>query len=263
MTPMTIRISIPATIGEAVSHQSPRALAQREFAVHAAGVERYTLAMMGQVDEPAPAARRPRGRPRKSETSVDTRALIVAAATTEFTAKGYDSTSMRAIARRAGVDPSLVHHYFGDKADLFAETIRAPLRPDRLVAAVLDGPRDRVGENLVRALVTAVDDPKVSKRAVGLLRTALGQEFAAALLRQFISREVLGRIAATLGGDQAELRASFAASQMVGLLVARYGVRIEPLASASVDEVVSRVGPVIQWHLTGGGPLDGGGKTGE
>ena len=225
--------------------------------------ERYTLAMIAHTDEPAPAARRPRGRPRKSESSVDTRSLIVAAASTEFTAKGYDSTSMRAIARRAGVDPALVHHYFGDKADLFAETIRAPLRPDRLVAQVLDGPRDKIGDNLVRALVLAVDDPKVSKRAVGLLRTALGQEFAAALLRQFISREVFGRIAATLGGEHAELRASFAASQMVGLLVVRYGVRVEPLASASVDEVVRRVGPVIQWHLTGSGPLDSGDTAGE
>ena len=219
--------------------------------------------MIAHTDDPAPAARRPRGRPRKSESSVDTRSLIVSAASTEFTAKGYDSTSMRAIARRAGVDPALVHHYFGDKADLFAETVGAPLRPDRLVAQVLAGPRDKVGENLVRALVTAIDEPRVSKRAVALLRTALGQEFAAALLRQFIAREVLGRIAATLDGENAELRASCAASQMVGLLVARYGVRIEPLASASVDEVVRRIGPVMQWHLTGGGPLDSDEITGE
>lgn len=219
--------------------------------------------MTAPTDDPAPAARRPRGRPRKSETSVDTRVLIVAAATIEFTAKGYDSTSMRAIARRAGVDPSLVHHYFADKADLFAAAIRSPLRPDRLVASVLAGPRELIGDSIVRAIVTAVDEPRASQRVVALLRTALGQEFAAALLRQFIAREVLGRIATAIGGDDAELRASFAASQMVGLLVARYGVRIEPLASASIDEVVRSVGPVVQWHLTGDRPLDSGGPAGE
>ena len=222
----------------------------------------YTLPM-GQRDEAAAAARRPRGRPRKSAAAGDTRALILAAATIEFAAGGYDATSMRGIARRAGVDPALVHHYFDTKADLFAESIQAPVRPDRLVARILAGPTEAIGENLVRALVSNLDDPKASKRVISLLHTALGQEFAATLLRQFISREVLGRIAATLGGDNADLRASFAASQMVGLIVARYGIRIEPLASASHDEVVARVGPVIQSYLTGGAPLDRPEQTGE
>jgi len=228
----------------------------------------YTRPMDVRVDDTAPAARRPRGRPRKSSAPVDTRALIVSAASAEFAANGYDATSMRAIARRAGVDAALVHHYFDAKADLFAETISAPVRPDRLVEQILAGPKERVGENLVRAVVTALDDPAASKRVIHLLHTALGQEFAAVMLRQFLTREVLGRIAKKLGGDDPELRASLAATQMVGLVVARYGVRIEPLASASADEVVGRVGPVVQWHLTGvapgsPAPLDRDARTGE
>lgn len=219
--------------------------------------------MSAHSDDTAPAARRPRGRPRKSSAAVDTRGLIVGAATVEFAANGYDATSMRAIARRAGVDASLVHHYFDTKADLFAETVRAPMRPDRLVAQVLAGPADQIGVNLVRALVTALDDPQAGKRVIHILHTALGQEFAAALLRQFVTREVLGRIAAALGGEDPELRASFAATQVVGLILARYGLRVEPLASASIDEVARRIGPVVQWHLTGVAPLDRAERPGE
>ena len=219
--------------------------------------------MNAQPDDTATAARRPRGRPRKSTSAVDTRALIVKAAGAEFQANGYDATSVRAIARRAGVDASLVHHYFDSKADLFAATVRVPVRPDLVVAQVLAGPRDAIGVNLVRTVVVALDDAKASRRVIRLLHTALGQEFAATLLRQFVSHEILGRITATLGGDDPELRASFAASQMVGLIVARYGVRIEPLASASPDEVARRVGPVVQWYLTGRHPLDSGERAGE
>lgn len=195
--------------------------------------------------------RRP-GRPAKSHAaSDDTRALILAAAAKEFAREGYDATSVRGIARVAGVDPALVRHYFADKADLFAEAIAAPMRPDHMVQQALAGPHDRIGDNLVRYVVTHLDQPATAKRATRLLHTALGQEFAARMLRQFIIREVLKHVAKELGDDDAELRASFAATQIVGLVVARYGVRIEPLASASPEEVVQRIGPVVQWHLMG------------
>jgi AcrR family transcriptional regulator len=218
--------------------------------------------MTTQPDDAAPATRRPRGRPRKSAaTPVDARTSIVHAAMAEFAARGYDATSLRAIARRAEVDPSLVHHYFDDKADLFAASIQAPVRPDRLAAHILEGPRELIGEGLVRALLTALEDPKARARVVSLIHTALGQEFAATLLRQFLTREVLGRVAARVGGDEAELRASLAASQMVGLIVARYGIRVEPLASAPAEEIVARVGAVVQWHLTGVPPALEPGRT--
>ncbi len=144
-----------------------------------------------------------------------------------------------------------MHHYFDDKAALFTEAIGSPARPDQLVRAVLAGPRDRIGETLVRVLLTTLDDEPAHTRAVQIIRTALGHEFAARLLRQFIVREVLHRIAETIGGDDAELRATLAASQVVGLMVVRYGIRAEPLVSTPVDEVVRRVGPALQWYLVG------------
>jgi AcrR family transcriptional regulator len=175
----------------------------------------------------------------------------VAAARVEFAAHGYDTVSIRAVARRAGVDPALVHHYFGDKADLFAATVDIPIRPDRLVAEILRGPRDAIGATIVRTLVTSLDDRAARDTVIALIRTALGHEFAARLLRQFLMREVLHRITVELELDDGELRASFAATQIVGLLVARYGIRLGPLAEASTDEIVARVGPVVQWHLFG------------
>jgi hypothetical protein len=86
---------------------------------------------------------------------------------------------------------------------------------------------------------------------IALVRTALGHEFAARMLRQFLLRELLQRVTATLGLDDEERRAAFAASQIVGLMIARYGLRLGPLAEASDDEVVATVGPVVQWYLTG------------
>lgn len=198
----------------------------------------------------APIARR--GRRKISDEGTGARAEIVVAAGIEFAANGYDATSMRAVARRAGVDAALVHHYFADKADLFAATVDVPIRPDLLVAEILRGPRDAIGVTIVRTIVTQLDNAPARNAFLALLRTALGHEFAARMLRQFMMREVLGRIASELDAPDSELRASLAASQIVGLIIARYGLRLGALADATPDEVVARVGPVVQWHLLGG-----------
>jgi AcrR family transcriptional regulator len=193
-----------------------------------------------------------RGRRRNSEGETATaRAEIIDAARREFSESGYDGVSLRAVARRAGVDAALVHHYFSDKADLFAATVDAPVRPDLLVADILRGPRDAIGASIVRTVLTRFDDRLTRDTVIALIRTALGHEFAARMLRQFLLREVLQRITDELRLDDGELRASLAASQLVGIIVARYGIRIGPLADASTDEIVSRIGPVVQWYLLG------------
>lgn len=197
--------------------------------------------------------RRP-GRPRGAKPG-DTRARILAAATEEFGERGYEAASMRAIARRAGVDPALVHHYFDDKQSLVAEVVEVPLRPDRLVRAALDGPIDQLGERLVRAVVTAWDSGAMRPAAVAALRSAIGQGPVARMLREFLRREIMHRIATRLGDDDdAELRAELAASQLVGVIMVRYVLEFEPVASLPVDDLVARVGPSVQWHLTGQRP---------
>lgn len=200
-------------------------------------------------DYAVPAPKRRRGRPRGGAT--DARERILAAAIEEFGELGYDGATVRSIAARAGVDSALVHHYFGTKADLFAETIDVPLRPDIAIPRILDGPRDVVGERAVRFVLEQLEDPASRKRIVALMRAALGNRLTTPLLAGFLQRELLDRIAARLDVPDAALRASLAASQIAGLIVARYVVQLPALAEASVDEVVARVGPTVQRYLLG------------
>jgi AcrR family transcriptional regulator len=189
---------------------------------------------------------RRRGRPRGGS---DSRARIIAAAVDDFGEKGYDAATIRSIAARAGVDSALVHHYFGTKADLFAEAVGIPLRPDVDVPGILAGPRDEIGERLIRYVLESFEQPEVRRRGVMLLRTAIGSRLTTPLLAGFLSRELLSRVARSLDVDDADLRASLVASQIAGMLIARYVLRLPALAAASVDELVDRVGPTVQRYL--------------
>jgi AcrR family transcriptional regulator len=168
----------------------------------------------------------------------------------EFGEHGYDGATVRGIATRAGVDSALVHHYFGTKADLFAEAVGAPMRPDVDIPGLLAGSRDALGENLVRYVLEAWERPDVRKRGVVLLRSAVGNRLATPLLAGFLSRELIGRIAAQLDVPDAELRASLVASQVAGILIARHVLKLPALAAASVDDLVERIGPNVQRFLT-------------
>lgn len=187
-----------------------------------------------------------RGRPRGVS---DARERIIAAAVEEFGEHGYEAATIRLIAARAGVDSALVHHYFGTKADLFAEAVGIPLRPDIDVPGILAGPRDEIGERLVRYVLQGFEQPEIRRRGVMLLRTAIGSKLTTPLLAGFLSRELLSRVAKSLDVDDAELRASLVASQIAGMLIARYVLRLPALAAASVDDLVARVGPTVQRYL--------------
>ncbi|MGS0561455.1 TetR/AcrR family transcriptional regulator [Microbacterium aurugineum] len=189
---------------------------------------------------------RRRGRPRGASNS---RARILAAAVDDFAEKGYDGATVRSIAARAGVDSALVHHYFGTKADLFAEAVGIPLRPDIDVPRILDGSRDEAGVRLVRYVLEAFEAPEVRRRGVMLIRAAVGSRLTTPLLAGFLSRELLSRVSRSLGTDDADLRAALVASQIAGMLIARYVLRLPALAGASVDDLVGRVGPTVQRYL--------------
>lgn len=189
---------------------------------------------------------RRRGRPRGGS---DSRVRIIAAAVDDFAENGYDGATIRSIAARAGVDSALVHHYFGTKADLFAEAVGIPLRPDVDVPRILAGPREGIGERLIRYVLEAFEQPEVRRRGVMLIRTALGSRVTTPLLAGFLSRELLSRVSRSLDVEDADLRAALVASQIAGMLIARYVLRLPALAAASVDELVARVGPTVQRYL--------------
>lgn len=197
----------------------------------------------------APPPRRGRGRPRAGEASGRDRILRAAAA--EFEERGYDGATTRAIAARAGVDPAAIHHHFGTKSDLFAAVIDIPIRPDRALPEILAGPLDQVGERAVRYILTELERPVVRRRAVTMLRTAVGNRAMTPLFATFLEHEIIRRIAERISGADIELRAALAASQIGGLLLARYVLRLPGVADAPVDAVARRVGAAVQTYLDG------------
>lgn len=181
----------------------------------------------------------------------DTREVILAAARQAFTERGYDAASIRYIAAAASVDPALVHHYFGTKDRLFLEAMRAPFDPAEVISRAVVGARAGVGERLVRALVTTWDS-KAGGPAAALVRSAVGNELIARMMREFIIHRVLRRIASQLDLDPAEapMRANLVATQVAGLVMIRYILKVEPLASAPPETVVALAGPTVQRYLT-------------
>lgn len=182
----------------------------------------------------------------------DTREAILAAAREVFAERGFDGASIRAIATSAGVDPALVHHYFGTKDQLFVATINIPFDPQEILPQIAAGGMDGVGERLVRTFLRVWDSPAGTAGAA-LFRSAVNNEWTAKLFREFLVTQVLRRATGLLEIDPAEapLRSSLVASQMAGLVLVRYILRLEPLASASPDVVVAAVGPTVQRYLSG------------
>ena len=156
---------------------------------------------------------------------------------------------MRGIAREAGVDPALVHHYFEGKAALFAETLDVPVNPAELIERITAGDVDRLGWRIVETFLTVWEPPERRDALVALVRSSMTSEEAARMLREFLGREVFGRIAASTGAADPQLRGALAASQMIGLVVARYVIRVPAMADATREELVERIGPVLQHHL--------------
>ncbi|WP_371578121.1 TetR family transcriptional regulator [Streptomyces sp. NBC_01314] len=199
---------------------------------------------------------RRRGRPSRTE-SADTPAArdrILAAAREEFAERGYDKTSMRGIAKAAGVDSALVHHYFGTKDQVFEAAITLSFAPVmEAPRTVEEGPLDGVGERLTRFIVGVWENPTTRAPLLAIVRSAVNNEAAAAVFRRIISTQVLRRVAGRLDVPDAELRAELAAAQLVGIAMLRYVIKVEPLASADPEQIIRRVAPVVQAHLTGPG----------
>jgi AcrR family transcriptional regulator len=185
---------------------------------------------------------------RPGETS--TREDILAAARAAFGERGFDRTTIREVARAANVDPALVHHYFGTKADLYASAIQVPIGPGALVSALADGPREQMGERIARLFFTVWENPESREPFLAMLRGALGgNDQGTAGFREFIMHGVLGRLAPALGGNRPELRLQVAVSHLVGIAVLRYVVGVAPLDDLDAEEIIAMVAPRIQSYL--------------
>ncbi|MEU4265008.1 TetR family transcriptional regulator [Streptomyces sp. NPDC025273] len=203
-------------------------------------------------DGPQGHAPRRRGRPSRTagSTGPDARARILAAARAEFAGRGYDKTSIRGIAKEAGVDAALVHHYFGTKDEVFAAAIEVSFEPALVIPELLGGPVEGMGERLARSFIGVWENPVTRAPLLAVLRSALTHEAAAKVLRGFVLRRLLERVAADLDVPDPTFRAELAASHMIGIAILRYVVQAEPLASADPEKIIDMVAPTLQRYLT-------------
>jgi AcrR family transcriptional regulator len=168
-----------------------------------------------------------------------------------FAERGLEATTVRDVARRAEVDPALVHHYFGSKQQLFVAAMELPVDFQTVVPRLLEGPRDELGERFVRFLLDLWEAPAMRPLMLGIIRSASTDPIAAGMLRRNLAEGPLLAVARAIDRPDAALRATLAGSQLVGLMMARYVVGVEPLASAPRETIVRTIGPAIQRYLTG------------
>jgi AcrR family transcriptional regulator len=183
----------------------------------------------------------------------DTRSTILDAARAAFAEKGFAGATIRAVASSAGVDAALVHHYFGTKDDLFLAAMELPVDPRQVIGPALAGGPDGAGERLLRAFLSVWDDPEVSPSLLGIVRSALQPGGERMLTHGFVP-VVLMPVGEALGIDRPEVRMPLVISQAAGIILTRYLVRLEPIASMPAEQVVATYAPVIQHYLTGDVP---------
>ena len=179
----------------------------------------------------------------------DTREAILEAARALFAERGYDGTTVRDLAAVAEVDPKLVLHYFGSKEGVFRFAVSFPFDPAEVLPGLIAAGVDGLGERLVRFFLETLDAPQ-GRPSLALIRSAVTNESATALLREFVQREVLARVGAATTLDQPQARATLAGSQLVGLAVVRYIVKVPPIHEAPPEVIATWVGPTLQRYLT-------------
>lgn len=183
-----------------------------------------------------------------------TRAAILQAARRRFAAAGYDATSLRAIASDAGVDPGVLLHFFGSKEGLFRAVVGWPFDPARVEPELIRPGREGVGARLARTFFGYWEDPTTGAALSALMRSAMSHAESSALLREFVAHELFARLAGLVDGLDAKLRVELAAGHLVGVALLRYILRVEPIASAGVEELVTWLEPALDGYLRAGGP---------
>lgn len=173
------------------------------------------------------------------------------AARESFADKGFAATSIRAVARQAGVDAALVHHYFDSKDELFIEAMAIPVDPRRIAAQIVDGPRDEIGRRIATVFLGVWESPDGQQRMKALFRSVVTSDEVARMMREGITQMIIQPISQVLDVPDAQLRVGLVATQLVGVAVVRYLVGLEPVASVDIETLIDRLAPVLQLHLTG------------
>jgi AcrR family transcriptional regulator len=188
-----------------------------------------------------------RGRRQGEPVSRD---VVLAAAKDRFARDGYEKTTLRAIARDAHVDPSMVLYLFGSKADLFRESLRLIVDPT-VLAEAMAGDRGTIGERLVAQYLSIWETPETASSMAAMLQSATSNSDANEAFRTFMRGYVLTAVSGVIGGDeQARLRAMLAATSLVGTAMIRYVIKVPPLATLPAEDVVRLLAPTVTRYLT-------------
>jgi AcrR family transcriptional regulator len=192
-----------------------------------------------------PMSSAPGGRSGRRRGTTQTRDAIALAAQTQFAEAGYDRATFRSIATAAGVDPALVVHFFGSKEQLFHEVMKLPAGMADRLAGLAEVPRGEIGRRLAEVIVGGFENPATQRIIVGRIRSASQHPEAGELVRQAVAGD-LARLTAALDVDQPDVRAVLAGVQVVGTALARYVVRVEPLASMPAAQLIGLLAPTFQ-----------------
>ena len=178
-----------------------------------------------------------------------TREAILDVARRGFASRGYDATSLRSIATEAEVDPALVLHYFGSKEGLFVAATGLPADLLEMFGGLAALPAGDRLQALVRGHLRMVDSDSGRNAMIALVRSAVSNDKAASMLREFLTAQLLPVIAGRTDQPDAQLRASLVAAQLIGIAMLRHVIKAEPLVKATPDEIVALVAPVIERYV--------------
>jgi AcrR family transcriptional regulator len=196
-----------------------------------------------------------RRRPGRPAGASDTRDRILTSARELFAQNGIDNTSIRAVAAAAGVDPALVHHYYGTKQQLFAAAIHVPIDPMEILRPLRDTPVEKLGHTLP-SLLLPLWDSDIGKGFIATIRSLLaGSEVS--LLRSFLQEVITVEVGSRVDNPPGTgvIRVQFVASQLVGVVMARYILELDPFKSLPVEQIAETIGPNLQRYLTGDLPF--------
>jgi AcrR family transcriptional regulator len=182
----------------------------------------------------------------------ETKELIRKAARERFVNEGYGSSSLRSIAADAGVDVALISYYFGSKRGLFNAAMSLTVNPAEMIEAALEGDLETLPTRMLRGLLALWDDPASAGPLLALLRAAATDPAVGRLTAEAVERGIVIPLAAGIGGEDALRRAASLSAQLSGVILSRYLLRVEPIASMSADEVVDALEPSLARTLSGG-----------
>ena len=178
---------------------------------------------------------------------------ILGAARRLFAEQGYAATTVRRVAQEAGVDPALVHYFFGSKDGLYGAAMAIPFSPAEIARPVLAEGLEDAGPRLVRRFLEVWEDPAAAEPLKAMVRSAIAESGSsgAHAFREFVENELRPELAKAIDRPDGDLRAVLVGTSLVGLVVERYLLKVEPLASADHDTVVRWLGPTVQRYLSG------------